>query len=325
MRTYKILIVENDVDFSFILQKWIDLPSYDLTVVNCAEKAKVQINKQKWDLIISDVNLPKGSGIDLLTSSKSRNSKCPVILMTGYATLEMAVEAIDKQAEVFLLKPFSKETILKKINNALNFNHRTSKRKILAIGAHPDDVEIGCGGILLKHADQGDEIHILTMSYGSKGGECIVRYNEAKKSSEVLGAELHVANFPDTAIPEGSESIKRIESLVKSIKPDVVYTHSLHDAHQDHRNVHRASLVACRGVLQVECYQSPSSTTNFQPTRFVDVSDQLSEKVELINFYRSQKDKCAYLKDSVIESTARYWGRFANYKLVEPLEVIKSV
>ncbi len=325
MRAYKILIVENDYDFSFILKKWIDKPPYEPTVVNSAEEAKILIDSKKWDLIISDVNLPKGSGIDLLTKIKLRNSECPVILMTGYATLEMAVEAIDKQAEVFLIKPFSKETILNKISIALNFKPREAKRKILAIGAHPDDVEIGCGGILLKHAQAGDEIHILTLSYGSKGGDSIIRYNEAKKSAGALGAVLHLANFPDTAIPEGSESIKKIESIIKNLNPEIVYTHSLNDAHQDHRNVHRASLVACRGVAQVECYQSPSSTTSFQPTRFVDVSDQLSEKIELINFYRSQKDKCTYLKDSVIESNARYWGRFANYKLVEPLEVIRSI
>ena len=325
MQTYKILIVENDPDFSFILQKWISQPSYEPTVVNSAEEAKTLMENSDWDLIISDVNLPKGNGIELLSKVKIQNPECPVILMTGYATLEMAVQAIDENAEVFLIKPFSKETILSKVNKALSNQPKKNRRKILAIGAHPDDVEIGCGGILLKHAQAGDEIHILTMSYGSKGGDSIIRYNEAKRSAYALGAVLHVANLPDTAIPEGSESIKRIEALVKSIKPDVVYTHSLNDAHQDHRNVHRASLVACRGVSQVECYQSPSSTTNFQPTRFVDVSDQFSEKVELINFYRSQKDKCAYLRDSVIESTARYWGRFANYKLVEPLEVIRSI
>ena len=76
MRTYKILIVENDHDFTFILQKWISQPSYELTVVNSAEEAKVLIDSTKWDLIISDVNLPKGSGIELLTNSKSKNSEC---------------------------------------------------------------------------------------------------------------------------------------------------------------------------------------------------------------------------------------------------------
>jgi len=325
MQTYKILIVENDLDFSYILRKWVSQPLYELTTVNTAEEAEILIEEKQWDLIISDVNLPRKSGIDLLSNIKNQNLECPVILMTGNATLEMAVEAIDKHAQVFLLKPFSKKTILGKISEALHFKKTKAKRKVLAIGAHPDDVEIGCGGILLRHAKAGDEIHILTMSYGSKGGDSIIRYNEAKKSADALGAELHVANLPDTEIPEGALSIKKIEALVKHINPDVVYTHTLNDSHQDHRSVHRASLVACRDIERVECYQSPSSTTDFKPPRFVDVSDQLKEKLVLIDFYRSQKQKCEYLKESVIESNARYWGRFANYKLVEPLEVIRSV
>lgn len=325
MLEYKILIVENDKDFSFILQKWISSTLYNLTIVNNAEDAQKVIANKQWDLVISDVNLPGLSGLGLLDSLNSNGKNCPVILMTGHATLEMAVEAVEKNAEVFLMKPFTKEIILKKIDAAINLKTKIKKRKILAIGAHPDDVEIGCGGILLKHAQAGDELHILTMSFGGEGGNSIVRYNEAKKAALDIGADLHIANLKDTEIPEGSESIKVIEEVVKRIQPDIVYTHSLNDSHQDHRNVHQASLVACRNVESLECYQSPSSTTEFQPTRFVDVTFELSKKINLIKNYRSQTKKCIYLKDSIIESTARYWGRFANYKMVEPLEVIRSV
>lgn len=66
-------------------------------------------------------------------------------------------------------------------------------------------------------------------------------------------------------------------------------------AHPDHRNTHRATLVAARNVARLKCYQSPSSTIGFTPSHFVDISRKLPEKQALISCYRSQREKCRYL------------------------------
>ncbi|MBL4773773.1 MAG: hypothetical protein JKX98_09320 [Alcanivoracaceae bacterium] len=78
-------------------------------------------------------------------------------------------------------------------------------------------------------------------------------------------------------------------------------------------------------VKNLECYQSPSSTIDFKPSRFSDITQQLKQKIELIKCYASQYEKCRYLKQSLISSTAEYWGRFSTYGMVEPFEVIWSV
>ncbi len=325
MRTHKILIVDNDPNFLFVLAKWLASPLYEIVCVESAEAAASQIKEYEWDLIISDVNLPKKSGIDLLTEVKSGDKNANVILISGYATLSMAMDAINKQADMFLLKPFSKATLLEKVKQTLQASKQAKSKTILAIGAHPDDVEIGCGGALLKHSHAGDEIHILTLTYGAHGGDSALRFNEAKRAAQALGAILHIENLLDTQIQESGDTIKCIERVVSKLKPDLVYTHSINDSHQDHRNVHKASMVACRSIANIECYQSPSSTIAFQPNHFVDISRELSEKLSLLHCYQSQVKKCNYLEDSLIEANARYWGRFANYTLVEPMEVMRTL
>lgn len=208
---------------------------------------------------------------------------------------------------------------------ALRIAAKPAERRttILAIGAHPDDVEIGCGGTLASHAARGDEIIVLTLSGGEGAGEPAVRSAESRASAERLGAELVMESLDDTRISEGPATIGAIEAAIARYAPSAVYVHTEADRHQDHRNVHRAAMVASRNVPSVFCYQSPSTTTTFCPTRFVPISEQLDTKLALLSLYDSQNDK-PYLDPDVISATAVYWSRFARAQHVEPFEVIRE-
>jgi LmbE family N-acetylglucosaminyl deacetylase len=196
--------------------------------------------------------------------------------------------------------------------------------RVLAIGAHPDDVEIGCGGALAKHHADYDVLHILTLSRGAAGGDTNVRLVEAHNAAAMVGAQLKIGNLPDTSISGGAETISLIEAAIRELQATHVYTHSAEDTHQDHRAIHAASLVAARGVPNVYCYQSPSSTVEFRPHRFVDITHYIDEKIGLIGAYKSQVDRMESIQPDVILSTARYWGRFAGYVLAEPLRIVRQ-
>ena len=84
-----------------------------------------------------------------------------------------------------------------------------------------------------------------------------------------MSARLVHADLEDTSVSEGGSTIATIKRVIEEIRPTTVYTHTLRDVHQDHRNAHNATLVAARGVPRVFCYQAPSSTVDFHPTRFV--------------------------------------------------------
>ena len=104
----------------------------------------------------------------------------------------------------------------------------------------------------------------------------------------------------------------------------MIYTHSVHDVHQDHRNVHRAAMVATRTIGRVYCFQSPSATVDFRPTRFVTIDDQVNRKLMAIKAFASQTEVRAYLVPDLIKSTARYWSRYGDGLYAEAFEVIRE-
>jgi LmbE family N-acetylglucosaminyl deacetylase len=200
------------------------------------------------------------------------------------------------------------------------------RERVLAIGAHPDDIEIGCGGSLLAHRRRGDRITMLTLSQGSVGGERAARIFEAGTTADAIGAQLLLADLPDTRIDPGVNTIRLIEQVVSQLDPSVVYVHSSHDNHQDHRAVHAATVSSTRGVPRVLAYQSPSATNDFQPSKFIAIDEVVVDKVDVLKLFHSQRER-SYLEPEMVIATARYWARHLapRARFAEPFEVIRSL
>ena len=164
--------------------------------------------------------------------------------------------------------------------------------KILAIGAHPDDVEIGCGGTLLylKSVDAA-EIHVLLMTRGTKGN-CDVdsRKLEQEQACKILGVtRFYCPELPDTNITIKA-AIDVIEELVNVVNPDYIFTHYKDDTHQDHRIVAEATISACRNRSNVLYYESFSSE-GFNPMLFVDIESTLQSKCEVVAAHKTQEER----------------------------------
>jgi LmbE family N-acetylglucosaminyl deacetylase len=184
----------------------------------------------------------------------------------------------------------------------------------LALGAHPDDLELGCGATLAKLVARGCQVHAVIFTDGSKGGSAGQdRGRETRAGLAVLGVTaVTVHDFPDTRLHEHLNGlIATIEQHVSSIQPDRVYTMFERDRHQDHRAVYEASVVACRSVPQLLGYETPSSYPNFVPTVFEPV-------------HKSQGSRL-YMQEEKIRSAAHFRGvqvdlgqteGFIPYKLV---------
>lgn len=196
--------------------------------------------------------------------------------------------------------------------------------RMLVVGAHPDDGEIGAGGIVHRRVRDGWQVSMLAMSHGSGGGDPALRAEEARRAAAVLGAEFFLEDFPDGHIPDETETVQAIERVIERIVPDVVLVHALEDTHQDHRAVHRATLVAARRVPRISCYQSPSATVDYSPNRFIGLTEaDIEAKLAAIAVHGSQASTRAYLDAELIRSTARYWGRFTGDTFAEPLRVMR--
>src|ERR1041384_2133012 len=103
---------------------------------------------------------------------------------------------------------------------------------VLAIGPHPDDIELGCGGTLLAHRARGDRVAMLVMTIGERGPQDREpRVREQEIAAERIGADLYWGGFDDGAVPEGRESTALIDEIACRFGADVIYTHSPRDSH----------------------------------------------------------------------------------------------
>jgi len=195
---------------------------------------------------------------------------------------------------------------------------------ILVIGAHPDDMEIACGGALAKLCDAGHTISGLIVSNGEMGGNSSSRLREAMKSADFLGLnQLEAMDFPDTRLDHFTLEIsKQIERVVNELKTDIVFTHSINDLHQDHRSVHNATLCACRNLSTILCYESPSTTPAFQPNVFINIEQYIDIKIESIREHKDQNKKI-YVQPEQVCGKAIFRGTQAKLKQVEGFEAIR--
>jgi two-component system, NtrC family, response regulator HydG len=324
----RILVVDDDpVTGRFLSNLLGDGGGFDVVCTTDPGEALRQASTERWDLVLTDVEMPGMSGLELLQALRRAAPNLPVVVITGHATLDYAVSALRDHADEFLQKSMPKDTLLATISAVVAKSRAAllaSRQAVLAIGAHPDDVEIGAAGALLVHRSMGHEVSILTLSRGARGGSQDTRAGESDDAARALGAALFLDDLKDTRISEGDPTIGAISRVVESVRPTVIYTHSPHDVHQDHRNTHRAAMVAARGVSRVYCFQSPSATVDFRPTRFVTIDDQIDGKLQAINAFASQVEIRRYLEPDLIESTARYWSRFGDGRYAEAFEVIRE-
>ncbi len=185
-----------------------------------------------------------------------------------------------------------------------------SANTILALGAHPDDLELGCGATLAKLVEAGSRIRAVVFSHGSIGATPgFDRAEETRAALTSLGVQdIHVHNLPDTRLHEHlNDLISMMQVHVRETSPFRVYTMFKEDRHQDHRAVHQASLVACRRVPQILAYETPSSYPNFMPTVFEAVGEHMKRKVEALKLHQSQAERL-YMNEDMIRSAAHFRG-----------------
>jgi len=320
----RILIAEDDPLCARVTTAFLHAQGFEhVDLIDDGAGARAAISTQRYDLVITDIGLPGASGLDLVRHIRATQARTPVIVMTATPTVDYAVEALTQKADAFLTKPFSMVELGSHVDTLLT-KRRDARKTVLAISAHPDDAEIGCGASLLRHRAEGHDIVHVLATRGAQGGDQERRTAEARRAADLLGARLVIGDLTDTRVTDGPETIALIEEAIRAYQPDVVYTHSANDVHQDHRSVHRATLVAARNVPNVFCYQSPSTTIDFRPTLFADAGEFFDAKLDLLDAYGSQTAIRGYLDREVVRATGRYWSRFSSCEYAEPFEVVRQ-
>jgi N-acetylglucosamine malate deacetylase 1 len=207
---------------------------------------------------------------------------------------------------------------------------------ILAIGAHPDDLEIGCGGTLAKYAANGERIFMCHVGYGGAGHKVLtppqlkeIRRKEAKEAGEIIGAEVISLEEEDLFIrSDNMKTRDKVIDLIRYTKPDLIITHNPTDYMDDHEEtsklVYEASMAATVYNYKTKYEAYPSLTpiyymepvlgVNSLPTEYVDITEFIEQKLEMLGMHKSQYE---WLKNhdgiDYLEMT-RTMARFRGYQ-----------
>ena len=197
---------------------------------------------------------------------------------------------------------------------------------ILAIGAHPDDIEIGCGGTLIKYSDRGHKVFSLVMTGGGEGGQAQVRRDEQQKARTIMGVEkVFWGGYKDTHLEVNQKLISKIELVISELNPNFIFCHYPEDTHQDHRHLSMATQSAARNLRNVLFYEGPTSH-GFNPQVFVDIGETLERKIEALKAHESQVTKTNIEDLSIVEiarSSANFRGIQGRVKYGEAFSPLR--
>jgi N-acetylglucosamine malate deacetylase 1 len=196
--------------------------------------------------------------------------------------------------------------------------------RVLAFGAHPDDLEVGAGGLLARLAQEGAEVTMAVVSIPNNTEQ---RRKEANAGADILDAELFIlfdekpCRVEDLAM---HELVRRMDQVVGDVRPDLVITHSAYDLHWDHGLVNRATVSALRRTPcdLLAFLSSPEMNAQSRAIGqcFADISKTMDTKIDAIKAHASQVAKLD-LESS--RDLARAMGRISGYQYAEAYEALR--
>lgn len=205
---------------------------------------------------------------------------------------------------------------------------------VLAITCHPDDMEVACAGTLLKCKKRGDRVVVCHLSSGNLGHVIIppeelipMRAKEAETSGQMAGFEVIYGGFNDLDIYDNNKEARdKVVEVIKTVKPDFIITHDPGDYMPDHTAVSRlvfdASFAAtlpnysskAEGAARLVpiYYMDTLAGVGFNPTEYVDITDEIDKKIDMLNCHESQ---IVWMRDhdhidfpDMVKTCSRYRG-----------------
>ncbi|MEM1028785.1 MAG: PIG-L family deacetylase [Myxococcota bacterium] len=204
--------------------------------------------------------------------------------------------------------------------------------RVLAIGAHFDDVELGCGGTLLAQGAAGHTLGLLvaTRSGYARPDGTMVRADETARregcaAAAAMGATLFEGNLPTFGVGFDEKTHAMLLDCFDRFAPDVVLTHWPGDAHHDHRQLGLATIHCARRIGRVLTYRSnwDSSAERFEPRFFVDIETTLEGKLDLLAHHASEMTRTGGRWRSAVQARARDHGERAGCLYAEGFEVVR--
>jgi LmbE family N-acetylglucosaminyl deacetylase len=200
-------------------------------------------------------------------------------------------------------------------------------KRVLFLGAHPDDIELGCGA-LLHHIVRQTDVMCITLSDNQKNPDLKNVKDEHYRSMEVLGVpkeKVQFGPFTTRVFPNSRQEIlEYFLKLRKDFDPDIIFVHSKQDVHQDHNTMTDESLRAFRGITLLG-FDVVRSSHGFFPHFLIEVSEEdVSAKIEALSQYETYRDKY-YFNSELTRSIMVRHGALAEVPFAEGFDILRIV
>ena len=205
---------------------------------------------------------------------------------------------------------------------------------VLGIGAHFDDLELGCSGTLIKHVQRGDKVTMLVITdsaYNTPEGEVVrpldVAHQEGVKAAQMIGADLICLGINTFMVTHDESLTKQVNALVEKLNIDIIYSHWPGDIHRDHQFTARCAMMAGRHVNKFLLYRSNYYDTE-QPFRgnfYSDISDVFEQKMEVIKAHTSELERVRYKWLDFFSNQNANDGQKIHSAYAECFEVVRYV
>jgi LmbE family N-acetylglucosaminyl deacetylase len=194
-------------------------------------------------------------------------------------------------------------------------------KSVLAIGAHPDDVEFSCLGFLMQLRAEGTSVNVYIASSGSVGDPSSgpIRLAESRAALSCIDGVTIFANEEAGVLESSYEEISSdIRRIILEAKPDLILVHDHNDTHQEHRVLHDILVTAARRCpVSIFTYKSVSVTASFKENVFVDVSKYLERKISAINMHFSQAGSEYMTREYIVSYHENWFAKIHGLGAVE--------
>jgi DNA-binding response OmpR family regulator len=338
--TRRILFVEDDLDQAHLVRFLLEEDGrYAVTHAQDGVRGTLLATDHRWDLVITDLNLPGVGGLAVLEASRRHHPETPVLAVTGYTGPEYAESAMERGAAHVLIKPLQRDELRAKVDELTSRRRGTESTldpegapgptprasaaaRVLAIGLRPGDAEAGCGAVLMRHRERMDRVIVLTLTHGSPGEKGLERREESKRAGRAMGVRFFVGNAGSGEPTLEADLRKLVTGAIREIRPDIIYVPTAHHPNPAYRTVLEVVLKEGRRASAVFSYDPGDASPEFRPGFFVPIGATLDEKLEVLKLFDPRDG--AHVAPEPARVAASFWARYAGGEPAEALELVRG-
>lgn len=321
---YRVLYVEDAFDQALLVKAFFNgLPDFKVTHTQDGDQAVHLIETEKWDLLITDLNLPGTDGFAIIRKLRQISPSTPILVTTGYTQAQYEEQALRAGADQVLIKPLTQNEFVSRVWSMIEQRDTPvydDSDVVLAIEGKLGDAEMGCGGTMMRAVEEGRTVVLVPLLRSAEDASP-EELKAAMIAANVLGVELRVDR---TLFGDHAAQKDLIERTLNELRPTTVYIPAPDDRDPSRREASDIGRELSEEVETVLGYETATTGLEFVPGRFIDVRKQMVIKMEALAAYQSVGAARVDLRPRMAQAYARYWGRFMDFTEVEAFEKIRG-